>query len=380
MDEHKIAFIVCTNDEIYLQECIYYINRLEVPSGYEIEFFSVTESSSMCNGYQIAMKSSTAKYKIYLHQDTFLIHTKMLYEMLDIFLDDSKMGLLGVIGATQWNKDGYMLSSWDTGCIFENIPPLFTSYKRVEQKNRVYQVKAIDGLIMMTQYDISWREDIFDGWDYYDISQSLEFQKRGYQAGVVNQKEPWCYHCNHYSKVKNYYRYKDIFIKEYESLLPELHLRDEKRQLQNADYMKLHLEKEQLGELLVKNFNRKIEEGNIREVLDELRQEEKLADFECLKEYKMLQIIRDLEKKLLEKSVFVTSKKSLEEMLEDIHEILFLLKRIEFRAQTKEVEVHLLKSKYTSVAVLAVITIYTFDKTYVKDQLGYAGEGYLWKD
>lgn len=51
-----------------------------------------------------------------------------------------------------------------------------------ENRHRVVDVTAIDGMFMATQYDISWREDLFDGWDFYDISQSCEFTRGGAES------------------------------------------------------------------------------------------------------------------------------------------------------------------------------------------------------
>ena len=42
-------------------------------------------------------------------------------------------------------------------------------------------VECIDGLLMATQYDVPWREDLFDGFDFYDVSQSFEFKKQDIQ-------------------------------------------------------------------------------------------------------------------------------------------------------------------------------------------------------
>lgn len=67
----------------------------------------------------------------------------------------------------------------------------------------------------MTQYDISWREDIFDGWDFYDVSQSFEFKRAGYDIAVPYQKVPWVLHDCGFLNLKNYYSARDKFIKEY---------------------------------------------------------------------------------------------------------------------------------------------------------------------
>ena len=37
MNEQKICFIICYNNELYLSECIRYLNRLEIPDGFELD-------------------------------------------------------------------------------------------------------------------------------------------------------------------------------------------------------------------------------------------------------------------------------------------------------------------------------------------------------
>ena len=66
MDEKKISFIMCTNNEQYAQESMYFINKLSIPKGYSIEILSVTDAKSMTSGYNEGMRASNAKYKIYL--------------------------------------------------------------------------------------------------------------------------------------------------------------------------------------------------------------------------------------------------------------------------------------------------------------------------
>lgn len=71
--------------------------------------------------------------------------------------------------------------------------------------------------MMITQYDIKWREDLFKNWDFYDISQSQEFIKAGYKVVVPNQKNPWCIHDDGFFNLKNYYENRKIFQREYKS-------------------------------------------------------------------------------------------------------------------------------------------------------------------
>ena len=69
LDENKICFIACVNDERFYEESVYYLNQLVIPEGMTLDLLAVRGASSMASGYQKAMESSDAKYKIYIHQD-----------------------------------------------------------------------------------------------------------------------------------------------------------------------------------------------------------------------------------------------------------------------------------------------------------------------
>lgn len=84
-DKHKICFIICTNSEQQLQECMMYLSLLYVPEGYQTDIITVTDASSMATGYNEAMRASDAKYKIYLHQDTFIVEPYFLDYLLKLF-------------------------------------------------------------------------------------------------------------------------------------------------------------------------------------------------------------------------------------------------------------------------------------------------------
>ena len=88
------------------------------------------------------------------------------------------------------------------------------AFKEVDQKYE--STMCIDGLIMATQYDINWREDIFTGWHFYDVSQCIEFIKKGYEVLVPRQESPWCIHdCGIVNLDNGYNHYQDCFLAEY---------------------------------------------------------------------------------------------------------------------------------------------------------------------
>lgn len=78
MDERKIAFISCVNDEEKYEKCLSHLERLCIPEGMTVVYIPVRGASSMASGYERARRASDAKYKVYLHQDVYIIETAFL--------------------------------------------------------------------------------------------------------------------------------------------------------------------------------------------------------------------------------------------------------------------------------------------------------------
>ena len=213
-NDKKIAFIICVSDINKVTECIYYLDRLKAPEGFEKDVITIQDAPSMAAGYNAGMNSSVARYKVYLHQDVFIINPNFMIDLLEIFGKDTRIGIVGCIGAAKLGKTAMAVSSWDTGKVIHNCIPMLMEGEK-EITNDYAQVQALDGLLLATQYDIPWREDIMDGWDFYDISQCMEFARAGYKAVVPRQKTIWCFHDNKSSDMSNYSYYRQRFIKEY---------------------------------------------------------------------------------------------------------------------------------------------------------------------
>lgn len=218
MDSHKICFIMCSNDDFLAEECLLYISQLEVPKGYCVDTKVIHHAPSMAAGYNQAMRESDAKYKVYLHQDVLLIHKMFLADMLSLFAAHPQIGILGPVGNTSLALDG---CPWSDG-MHRRIGELYSDliYKKEhcifsKIKGEYEEAVVLDGLLMATQYDLPWREDLFQGWDFYDCSQTLEFWKAGYQAAVPYMEKPWCLHDNDILHLEHYETWRRLFEKEY---------------------------------------------------------------------------------------------------------------------------------------------------------------------
>lgn len=222
LDDGKICFITCVNDEQCYKKSVEYIQRLKIPRGFKIELLSMRGSTSMAAAYNAAMKQSDAKYKVYMHQDVFIIHRNFIEDLLKIFSLNPQIGLAGLVGAQYLPSSG---TWWDSpvllGQIFDNHLGTMQAYSYKGNDDEYTEAAAIDGLLLATQYDIAWREDVFKGWHFYDLAQCMEFRHQNYKVVVLGQKKPWCVHACGKKIIINYNVERMKFLAEYaEDLLP----------------------------------------------------------------------------------------------------------------------------------------------------------------
>ncbi|ERL04917.1 glycosyltransferase family protein [Mitsuokella sp. oral taxon 131] len=218
LDEGKVAFVTCVNDEAWYQEARAYMESLDVPAGMKTEFIPVRQAASMCAGYEEGRLASDAKYKVYLHQDTLVVNKSLIADLLDLFAD-ATIGAVGVIGCRSLPKSGIW---WDGMRNYGRVlhacePESVVDSECMEPDGDYMEVEAVDGLFIATQCDIAWRADLFTGWHLYDTSYCRELQRRGFRVVVPNQSADfWCIHCPKEKPLAASYRtYQKVFLREY---------------------------------------------------------------------------------------------------------------------------------------------------------------------
>lgn len=343
MNDKKISFIICVNNKLYFDECLYYLEQLVVPEGYDTEVLAIADAASMTSGYNEGMKKSDAKYKIYMHQDVFIVNPQFISDMLKVFAMDDTIALMGMIGVKRLQDDANMVPHWDTGKIFHNCTPPKLEF---EMDNVLYQeVEAVDGLLLATQMDTPWREDVFDGWDYYDISQCMEFLRKGRKVVVPYQKEPWVWHDNLYSKMLNYYNYTKPFMKEYSDI-------------HNFVYEPVPeniWEFNNLKEQLRREMFDIVDSGNKEELVNIFQKPENRG-YLVLKDFQILADIEYLENNNRVSNKFWLENDTSEILLKKVGEVKYALKRIEFQKKTDET----LLEKYSPYVIGVIHEAYVF--------------------
>lgn len=344
MDAQKIAIITCVNDVFEYKEALYYIEQLELPDGFSKDIIAIQDAESMASGYQAAMKSSDAKYKIYMHQDVFINNKNCMKEIVEIFQKNTLIGMIGLIGRKELPEELTVAADWDVGNINFNGGSI---RNEIELMKQPLTVDAVDGLFIATQYDVDWREDIFDGWDFYDISQCQEFKRKGYAVVVPFQGEAWCYHDNLYSRLGKYFYYQQIFCDEYQDIkkYKNLVITEEYNELDS-----LVQEMKNQMEVMVNHVARQ----ELKSVFWQMNGRVHLG----LEEFHILLKIDTLEECNLQRHILWKDGENWNTLREKMRMIKFSLKRMEY---DMDLDMHLteLYRNYSIYAIMQILMEYT---------------------
>ncbi len=211
----KICFITCVNHDRMYRECLFYINKLLVPEGTIVDTICVKEADCMTAGYNAAMEASDADIKIYLHQDVCVINPYFLVDIMDVFERDSSISMIGMVGSPKLPIDAVMWHGKRYGNLYLKDSKIVFLGEPESRYVEFGYVEAVDGLLIATSKDVKWREDLFDGWDFYDVSEGFEHRRLGYKIVTPFQKSPWVIHDDGVLNLYNYGKYRKVFIQEY---------------------------------------------------------------------------------------------------------------------------------------------------------------------
>ena len=217
-DAKKIAFIACVNDEEMYEESVRYLRHLEVPQGFSVELVPVYGASSMTAGYEAARRATTARFKVYMHQDILLTEKRLIPRMLEIFRLRPEVGLIGFAGCQHIPDSGVW---WDSKECYGSVwhvrePESMELVSRLAVPDEGIEVAALDGIFLATQADVPWREDIFTGWHFYDLSASMEYRRRGLRLFMPHFEKPPCIHETGHKRLDDAWESaRQVFLAEY---------------------------------------------------------------------------------------------------------------------------------------------------------------------
>lgn len=358
MNSKQFSFIIAVTNEQYYEECVYYIQRLIVPSGYTIDILAVYDAESMCSAYNEAMNSSEAKYKIYLHQDVFIRNEKFLIDILSIFQKDESIGMIGMLGGTQMPKTGMTFCAWNEGVVHAVNPDMAYLMYGSDSMEKNRQVEAADGLLLATQYDLQWREDIFNDFDFYGVSQAFEMRKAGYKVVIPYQEVPWTIHDSSFVKLKKYNKNRQICLKEY----PKFFYADNGKQYSfNEEWDELCIA---LGEKVVGLIN--VGEWNqVKEIIEIYRGYN--AKDTLLEVCGILSDMYQAESEYNPKSMFFENGINYQEVYFKYTRLRFMLRRMEIRMPQSEYDELLEDIKARRISCRSIVILVIHSVLYKKE-------------
>lgn len=320
-----------------------------------IDVITIKDAPSMTVGYNAGMNASNAKYKVYLHQDTFIINPNFISDFLSVFEINEKIGMMGVVGCGSLPVNANASGSWDIGKVYHNLTQGKVWGINPETENKV---DAVDGLMMITQYDVPWREEIFDGWDFYDISQCYEFHRLGLDVVVPRQEECWCYHDCGSNSMKSYSKYREKFVNEYQEFGFESN--------KNESYQDNMNEFTLLKNQLLDQLNQMLQEKKLDEISDILDRSN--IHYSAFKDINLICKIDKQEKKVENEKCIWKVEFSYQQMLNKFIYLKHLLKRIEFGCATDK-DLEELYMNYSVYAICEVQCDYGIHSVLVLEKL-----------
>ena len=165
MDERKFGVIIHVTDENYCSRLVESLSATIIPKDFSAEV-QLVKGNEKYFAYEEARKECDAKYKIYIDERAVIKDKKFLSKLLKIF-KNKQIGAVGTSGALQLSTHGVSL----------------TSKKRAPQ-NYSGEAEMLDGFFFATQYDLSWREDLFTDNFFGGQAQCVEFKRMGYKIFI----------------------------------------------------------------------------------------------------------------------------------------------------------------------------------------------------
>ena len=217
MNNKSICFIVTGEERNKTKECIFFIQNLYVPTGYNIKIIETYNIKNRANFYNQVISQNDSKYKVYINGNTIILNSNFIEDMLSLFLNKN-IGVVGVVGAKQLPVSGkWWEAKSKCGEFYEVFNKNIQLNSFIKPEDQYENVQVIEGTIMATQYDLKWREDLFNDKYFLYESQCLEIAKCGYDIVIPKQFNKWCLGKER-EKIEeekvNYYQ--KVFLKNYE--------------------------------------------------------------------------------------------------------------------------------------------------------------------
>ena len=191
MNNKKFAIIIHTTTGKTQADVRNLFANVTIPKGFSFDVFLINgNEQGKYEAYNVAMRKSKAKYKLYINENVVITNKNFLIELLRLFQSDKNIGMVGASGALELSTHGVCARSFKRGGKFF----AGTKEPKMQDWKNFGAAEILDSLFIATQYDISWRSDLFRD-DYFgEQAQCVEFKRKGYKVVIAQQDMAWLWY------------------------------------------------------------------------------------------------------------------------------------------------------------------------------------------
>lgn len=179
-----VAFVIYYDEKRYLEECIYYIKKLQIPLGVNVEIIEIKGKTDIQECYVAAEAKCKAEYKIFLDQHVLIIYDLFLYDLLSEFKKNPQWDAIGILGGDEPGEisNGRVLL-WDEEGVTEiNRQERGVAVRVCEINHMLIALRQIPGQENRGLYEygvIPWQEK---NWCMYDCGNpNLSLEEENYR-------------------------------------------------------------------------------------------------------------------------------------------------------------------------------------------------------
>lgn len=220
------------NTESAVLDWMFRVNRAETESGVNPIFDRLSHIDAML-GFYYKLKFLVRRFEfdfpvewkkeLLSYVTEYKVSTQALIQMIEAcVLHKTKVYNELVVFFTEYGKEEYrvplLMASFQTQDFIVEMDGRNDEPGIIKYQNEYYQqVMALDGVFLMTSHNVEWREDMFTGWHMYDVSQSMEFLRKGYKVVIPKTENIWILHDEKYHTRldSGYHRARLDYLKEY---------------------------------------------------------------------------------------------------------------------------------------------------------------------
>lgn len=215
MNQNKISIILQNSRNEDVDETVRFLSMQQLTDNIDLELFTI-DSPNM-KDLQELIGQTDAYYKVFVQNGILLTNPYVLYNFINIFQSEEKIGMIGLSGNTAIPYDGIFWSHRNLGTLYKMRDSSqcchyevfhYTSEKLDYASFCGNECYALCGEIPL-RTDLDLCEELIP------VSFGFELQKKGKIIAIPRQEKGWCINMGNDLDINRYLESRDVLYQEY---------------------------------------------------------------------------------------------------------------------------------------------------------------------